>query len=317
MLLNRFRAAPALRRSLSTLACGILALAGLASRASAQYQYDVIAFQDFQVDDATIGLSSGWLLLVNTGNVSIPLQEWSKAAHYAEFDAAMGGFDLKPVFAGVQQLAPGQAIGAFDPELVNLLLPGETYINAASSQFQISAPWPMGTTQGLHWAFRLGEREVRGVAQVHFSSNPGARTGVRISSQPATTTVASLPSGCASTLTVTSRALASPYTIAPSSNLPVIGNACFALDVRVGNVAYVLGLDVASGNFPFHGCQIRLGLTPAFMGMFDPGAILHALPIPDDPSIVGMHGYLQAAGISNGTVTTLTNGLDVELGAAP
>jgi hypothetical protein len=313
---KRLRAAPAFRRSLSFLACGILAVAGLSSRASAQYQYDVIAFHDFQVDDDTLGLSSGWLLLVNTGNVSIPLQEWSKAAHYAEFDAAVGGFDLKPVFAGVQQLAPGQAIGGFDPELVNLLQPGETYVNAASSQFQISAPWPMGTTQGLHWAFRLGEREVRGVAQVHFSANPGARTAVRISSQAATTTVASLPSGCASTLTVTSLALPSPYTIAPSSNLPVIGNECFALDVRVNNVPYVLGLDVASGLFPFRGCEIRLGLTPAFWGIYNGGGIVQPLPIPDDPSLVGMHAYLQAAGLGSGSVT-LTNGLDVLIGQAP
>ena len=302
-----------------TLLAAAFGLAALAVPARAQYEFDVIAFQHIQVDDGTGGLSSGWLVLVNTGTVPIPLVEWSSALHFAELDAAVGGFDLDAVFSGPTTLAPGQAIGAFDGVLVNELRLGESYINAASTQFRLSPPWPAGTTRNLRWSFLLGDRQASGTTQIEFTSNPSTFgvSATRTSASPASARVTSLPSGCQGQLTVRPQALPSPFRIAPSSDLPVIGNRCFALDVRVNNLPYLLGVDLAPGTPIVAGCQGRLGLTPGFFTIANPGGIVLRAPIPNDPALIGQKVYLQVAGVSSGSITTLTNALEILIGPKP
>lgn len=306
-------------RTPTLFASAALALFAASRPSSAQLDFDVISFGKIQVDDATLGLSSGWLILVNTGTVPIALTDWQKALHYARFSAPVGGFELKPVLAGPTTLQPGQAIGAFDGVLVNQLQLGETFVNAASTQFQLSAPWPSGTTQSLRWSFALGGRQVSGVTEVEFTSSPTTFgvSGVRTASVPATASVTSLPSGCTGQLTVRPQALPGPFRVAPSSDLPVIGNPCFALDVRVNNVPYVLGIDFAPGSTTALGCEVKVGLSAAFQRIVNPGAIVQRLPIPNDLALVGQHVWLQAVGIGSGGPTTLTNGLELVIGARP
>lgn len=295
-----------------------LALLALAAPATAQLDYDVISFGKIQVDDATLGLSSGWLILVNTGTVPLSLLDWQKALHYAEFSTPVGGFDVKPVFSGPTTLAPGQAIGAFDPALVNLVEIGESYVQAASTQFTLSTPWPAGTTQSVRWRFEFAGRAVSGVTEVEFTSTPVGfgLTGVRTPSTPVVPSITTLPVSCSGQLSVRPLGLASPYRIAPSSNLPVIGNQAFALDVRVNNVPYLLGIDLAPGTGTFAGCELWLALSPALRSFAGAG-IATRLAIPNQAALVGQHVWLQAVGLSGGSVTTLTNGLEVVLGAKP
>ncbi len=302
-----------------TLFAAALALLAASRPSSAQLDFDVISFGKIQVDDATLGLGSGWLILVNTGTVPISLTDWQKALHYARFSAPVAGFELKPVFAGPTTLLPGQALGAFDGVLLDQLRLGETFVNAAATQFNLSAPWPNGTTQTLRWSFVLAGRQVSGVTEVEFTSTPTTFgvSGVRTASVPTTASVTSLPSGCTGQLSVRPQALASPFRVAPSSDLPVIGNPCFALDVRVNNVPYVLGMDFAPGTTTVLGCEVKVGLSPAFQRIASPGAIVQRLPIPNDLALVGQHVWLQAAGMSRGGVTTLTNGLELVIGARP
>ena len=178
-------------RAPSLFALAALAVCAGSRPSSAQLDFDVVSFGRIQVDDATVGLGSGWLLLVNTGTVPIALGDWQKALHFARFSAPVGGFDLEPVFAGPTTLLPGQAIGAFDGVLVNQLLPGESFVSAASTQFTLSAPWPTGTLQTVHWSFLLGGRQVSGVTEVEFTSTPVAFgvSAVRTSSVPSTISV--------------------------------------------------------------------------------------------------------------------------------
>jgi hypothetical protein len=294
-------------------------LPGLASLAGAQYQYDVIGFQRIQIDDATQGVSAGWLVLVNTGTVPIPLVEWSDALHYAELDAAVGSFDIEPVFAGPTTLAPGEAIGAFDPVLTSQLRVGESFVNAASTRFQLFRPWPSGTTKNLRWSFVLGDRQVSGVTEVEFTPTPSAFgvSAFRTSAVPATAQVGILSSGCAGTIRVRAQAEPSPFRIAPSSDLPVIGNRCFGLDVRVSNAPYLLGVDLAPGSGQFLGCDRRVGLSPSFFAVPYPGNIAVRLPIPNQVAMIGRF-YLQVAPVgSGGTLTGLTNGLELLIGPKP
>lgn len=295
------------------------ALAFLALPTAAQLDFDVISFGKIQVDDTTLGLSSGWLILVNTGTVPLSLLDWQKALHYAEFSTPVGGFDLKPVFSGPLTLAPGEAIGAFDPALVNLIEIGESFTMAASTQFSLSVPWPAGTTQNIRWKFEFAGREVSGVTEVEFTSAPIGYgiTGVRTSSTPvASPAITNLPINCTGQLTVRPLGLPGPFRIAPSSNLPVIGNQCFALDVRVNNAPYVLGVDLAPGNTTFAGCDLKLALSPNLRTITGVGIAMR-LSIPYQLTLVGQHMYLQAVGLNGGGVTTLTNGLEVVLRAKP
>jgi len=297
----------------------LLAACGLALPASAQVDFDVISFGKIQVDDNTLGLSSGWLILVNTGSVPLSLLDWQKALHYAEFSTPVGGFDLKPVFSGPTTLAPGEAIGAYDPALANLIEIGESFTMAASTQFHLSGPWPAGTTQNIRWKFEFAGREVSGVTEVEFTSAPIGYgiTGVRTSSTPvASPAVTNLPINCTGQLTVKPLGLASPYRIAPSSNLPVIGNLCFALDVRVNNVPFIVGVDLAPGNTTFAGCDLKLALSPNLRSFAGVG-IAQRLAIPNNAALIGQHVWLQAAGLSGGGVSTLTNGLEIVLGPKP
>jgi hypothetical protein len=296
----------------------LAAVVASASPAAAQLDFDVISFGKIQVDDATLGLSSGWLLLVNTGSVPLSLLDWQKALHFAEFSVPVGGFDVKPVFSGPTTLAPGEAIGAFDPALVNLLEVGESYTMAASTQFSLSTPWPAGTTQSVRWRFEFAGREVSGVTEVEFTSTPVGfgLTGLRTPSVPVTPSITSLPSSCSGALTVRPLGLASPFRIAPSSNLPVLGNQCFGLDVRTNNQPYLLGLDLAPGTGTFAGCDLRLALSPTLRTLSGAG-IAQRLAVPNQAALLGQHVWLQAAALSGGSVTSLTNGLELVLSAKP
>jgi hypothetical protein len=297
----------------------LLASAALAAPAAAQYEFDVVGFGRVQVDDATFGLSSGWLVLVNTGAVAIPLVEWADALHFAELDTPVGGFDLEPVFAGPTTLAPGQAIGAFDAVLLNELRMGESFVNAAATRFTLSPPWPAGSVRTLRWSFVLGDRRVDGATELEFTSTPSTFgvSAQRITARPTDASVVSLPSGCQGTIRVRPQALPTPFRIAPSSDLPVLGNRCFALDVRVNNLPYLLGVDLASGAQLVAGCQGRLGLTRAFSAILYPGNIVLRMPIPNQAVLLGQQVYLQVAGVSGGSITTLTNALAITLGARP
>jgi hypothetical protein len=295
-----------------------LALALAAARASAQYQFDVIGFRKVQVDDAVQGLSSGWLVLVNTGTVAIPLTEWLKALHYAEISAPVGGFGLEPQSGGPAVLLPGQAIGAFDAPLLALLQQGESFVTAATTRFSLSKPWPAGTTQSVRWTFVLGDRQVSGVTEVEFTSSPVGFgvSAFRVAAVPASATVTSLPSGCAGQLGVRPWPLPGSR-IAPSSDLPVLGNACFALDVRVNNQPYLLGISFTPGSTQLFGCKVRLGLSSRLFTIPNPGGIVQRLPLPNNVSLLGRHVYLQAVGVGGVGPTMMTNGLELVLGARP
>jgi len=297
----------------------VLGFASLGSPTSAQYEFDVIGFQRVRIDDTSQGLSAGWLILVNTGTVSIPLVEWSNALHFAELSTAVGGFDIEPVFSGPAELLPGQAIGAFDPALLTELRFGESFVNAASTRFQISQPWPSGTTQELRWAFVLGDRQVYGSTVVEFTPSPAAfgHSAFRVSAVPASSRVGNLPSGCQGTIRVRAQATPSPYRVAPSSDLPVVGNRCFALDVRVNNALYVLGVDLAPGTGQFVGCQQRVGLSPSFVAIAQPGSILVPMPIPNQAALIGRYYFQVAALDASGRFSSLTNGLEVLIGPKP
>lgn len=302
-----------------------LVVAGMATPVCAQYQFDVITYGKVQVPDTSLGLSSGWLVLVNTGTVPIPLAAWSSyAPHYAKIDAPVGSFDLKPLAAGAAtMLLPGHAIGISDPVLLSRLSPSEIsgFQTAGMAQLDLAPPWPSGTTTTVHWIFQLGDAQVSGRTDIEFTSNPigFGSNSKRTSSHPGTATVTDLLGGCGGVLTARpNSALSSPYSVARSADLPVVGNARFALDVRVSVFTpSIVVLDVAPGTFAVGGCVVRLGLTPSLLAFFTTNGIVGPLPIPNQPSLAGGHVYVQAAGVNGAELEKLTNGLDVQIGAEP
>lgn len=305
-------------------------LPGLTGTADAELRFDLITYDHIQVDFGTLvgfGLSTG--ILVNTGTEPIALADWEQALHASLLSAPVGQLDVFPhePLDGLV-LMPGEAVGSNDPLLIDLLGPGEALVlpNSHSLDLQMKGPAPLGTTQTLDFCIQFAGQSVSAATAVDFVElgGPGVTkfSAVRVSSAPAASLVASLPSGCPGELGLSAHEPASPYKAGASSNLPVIGNASFG--VRVGGVvpaAYALGMTFGQGTASFAGCAIHLDLTaglkvlPGALGQDLTSAV--PLPIPNDPVLVGAEVVLQAVFTDGFGLTGLTNGLVLTLGTCP
>jgi hypothetical protein len=312
---------------------GIAASAGLpgfTGVASAELRFDLITYDHLQLDFGTLvgfGLNTG--ILVNTGTEPISLADWEKGLHASLLSSPVGQFDAFPhePLDGLV-LLPGEAVGSGDPLLTALLKPTETLVlpGSHSLDLQMKGPVPLGTTQTLDLCIQLAGQAVTASTQLDFVAfgGPGVTklSAVRVSSAPSSTSVTSLPSECPGALQLAPDAQGSPHAAGASSDLPVVGNSSFG--VRVEGVvpsAYALGVAYTPGVAFFAGCTIHLGLTPGLKVL--PGVLGKdstssvALPIPDEPSLLGAVVVLQAVFTDGFGLTGLTNALSLTLGTCP
>ena len=312
------------------LAGALLALPSLSS--AQQCSFEVITFDRIRLDpNFALLTSTRWGILVNTGSVPISLgDDWETGLWYAESSQPLGSFfheQLNPFGAGLI-LQPGEAVGDDHPLLLAELLPGETFVTPALIRvFQFGVPFPSSDFHVDFYA-QMGDQIAKSRTDIEIADLGGAAfwepvSAKRVSCSTSPATYASYGNGCAHPLgTAQLRPLGFngggglPH-IAYLSNMPQVGNWAFGVEIEspVHNPSYVVGIDFAPGSFSFSGCELLLGLTPGlttFSGTVPHFLETQSVPIPDQPTLVGVKAYAQ--GVLLAPLFLTTNGLEFTLG---
>jgi hypothetical protein len=302
------------------------------SLAAQQMSFDYITFDRIRLDpNFALGTSTRWGILVNTGSVPISLtDDWEKGLWYAESSELLGNFfyELLDPFGAGFILQPGEAVGDADPLLLAELLPGETFTtNALIAPFQFGTPFP---SEDFHIDVlaQIGDLIATTRTDVELADLGGSDFWVPVSAKRVSAVPSPVSSvvygdacpgafGDASLRAYGFNGGSGPPWIAYRSNMPQIGNWAFGFQIvsPTFNASYLLGIDVAPGSLVVGGCEFLLGLTPAITlipGQIPNFQVTQPVPIPNNPGLVGLTIYAQAALLPPAFLTT--NALAVTLG---
>ena len=309
---------------------GALLLGAHGTSASAQLQFDYITFDEWELDpNGSLGFSSRWGLLVNTGTQPISLvQDWEGGLWYAESSAPIGAFffeNLNPYGAGLT-VFPGEAVGDNHPLLMAKLQAGETLVGSPAgsltSHFQLGAPYPTSNFD-LDFFVQVDDQLVHSHTKVVTKSLGGPAflpvSAQRLSSVSVFDPVTSYGAPCNAaplprlSLYGDNIPTGPPYA-ALLSNMPEVGNGSFGfhIDAAEFKPLYLIGVDAAPGSFLLNGCEVLLGFTPGMLilsGQMPSFQVTVPLPIPNNPALAGATVYAQALVISSTGKTT--NGLRI------